>query len=69
MRIDPAEVAELPLLAALLDSRREVVAATPEWRGFRPGDSIYHAGHGYLTVSSNEPSETALLSALDQLLV
>lgn len=68
MRIDPAEFAELPLPAALLDRAREPVAQTPEWRGMAPGAVSYHAGHGHLVVGAPEPADAELQPVLRALL-
>jgi hypothetical protein len=68
VRLDPAEIAELPLPAALLDGRRELVAATPSWRGLVPGSVVYYAGHGYLAVGAEEAADPDLRTGLTQLL-
>lgn len=68
MRLDPAEVHELPLRAALLDLRREVVAATPEWQGQTPGAVTYFAGQGFLSVSSGTVADPDLQTVLHELL-
>jgi hypothetical protein len=68
MRLDPAEVAELPVAAALLDQRRDVIGATPEWHGQAPGSVTYHAGHGYLAVGSQRPVDPDLQLLLGRLL-
>ena len=68
MRLDPAEVHELPLPAALLDTRREVVAATPEWQGRTPGGVTYYAGHGFLSVGSGSATDPDLQTVLHDLL-
>jgi hypothetical protein len=67
LRLDPAETAELPLPAALLDRSRRIVAATPEWQGWTPGVVTYHAGHGYIAVGSSggaDPDRQAVLGRL-----
>ncbi len=55
MRLDPAEVPGLPLAAALVLRRGEVVATTPEWRGVEPGTLAYHTGQAELLVSGGRP--------------
>ncbi len=67
MRLDPAEVPQLPFAAALLDSAGEVVAATPEWRGAAPGGISFSTGAGFLVVAPAEetpPELEALMEAL-----
>jgi hypothetical protein len=68
VRLDPAEVRELPLPAALLDRTRAVVAATPEWPGWAPGAVTFHAGHGYMAVGGDEASGADRGLVLDRLL-
>ena len=68
MRLDPAELPELPLPAALLDRRRQVVVATPEWRGSTPGCVTYYAGHGHLAVGPSQPPDPDLQTVLEELL-
>jgi hypothetical protein len=75
VRLDPAEVPELPFPAALLGSGGELVAATPEWRGSAPGAVAFATGAGSLVVGAAEaaPPEldtlmTALLDAIGQAL-
>ena len=41
MNLSIAEIAELPLAAALVDAGDEVVARTPEWDGPGPGAVSY----------------------------
>ncbi|HLH67568.1 MAG TPA: hypothetical protein VKY90_00665 [Candidatus Dormibacteraeota bacterium] len=50
MRLDPAEVPSLPLLAALVDQDGSTLASTPEWQGPAPGTISYHAGRARLLV-------------------
>jgi len=50
MRLDPAEIANLPLPAALLDRAGAVVSATPEWQGHVPGSVCYRTGEARLLV-------------------
>ncbi len=69
MRLDPAEIQELPLPAALLDHRRRPVAWTPEWRGRSPGDVVYFAGHGHLVAGAGGTANPALEAVLGELLV
>src|SRR4051794_39661158 len=68
MRLDPAELPELPLPAALLDGRRGVVASTPEWRGQTPGSVTYFAGYGHLAVGPAASPDPDLQVVLEQLL-
>jgi hypothetical protein len=68
VRLDPAEIPELPLPAALLDGRHQVVAATPAWRGLSPGSVVYHAGHGFLAVGAAEAADPDVRTVLAQLL-
>jgi hypothetical protein len=51
MRLEPAEVAELPLAGALRDLEGNLLAATPEWRGAGPGSTAYLIGRGHLVVA------------------
>src|SRR5205807_8753147 len=55
VRLDPAEVPELPFPAALVDSAGAVVAATPEWQGPLPGSLAYHTGAGPLLIRASSP--------------
>ena len=50
MRLDPGEVAQLPLAAALVDREGATLAATPEWQGPTAGTISYHAGEARLLV-------------------
>lgn len=68
MRLDPAELPELPLPAALLDQRRRVVVTTPEWRGATPGCVTYYAGHGHLAVGPSQPPDPDLQVVLEEFL-
>ena len=56
MRLDPAEVAALPLAACLQDLNGRPVVATPEWAGPCPGTLTYHTGQGHLLVAPDEPA-------------
>ena len=56
MRLEPAEVAKLPLAAALLDADGRSLAATPEWKGAGPGACVYLTGHGHLVVAPDVPT-------------
>ncbi len=56
MRLDPTEVAHLPVPAALLDRRGGIVASTPEWQGAAPGTVCYHAGQVRLLVGPGVPA-------------
>lgn len=67
MRLDPAEIASLPLAAALLDRRGAVVSATPEWQGPVPGSVCYHAGEARLLVGPGTrawPAQEAVMRRL-----
>src|SRR5690349_7254796 len=67
MRLDPAEIACLPLPAALLDRRGAVVSATPEWQGPVPGSVCYHAGEASLLVGPGGrawPAQEAVMRRL-----
>jgi hypothetical protein len=61
-----AEIAELPLAAALLDSTGDVVARTPEWDGPGPGAVAYPVRTMRLVVRTRPASQLcdALLSRL-----
>jgi hypothetical protein len=67
VRLDPAEIAWLPLPAAMLDRRGAVVAATPEWQGPMPGSICYHAGEARLLVAPDGrawPAQEAVMRRL-----
>jgi hypothetical protein len=67
VRLDPAEIACLPLPAALLDRGGAVVAATPEWQGPMPGSTCYHAGEARLLVAPDGrawPAQEAVMRRL-----
>jgi hypothetical protein len=51
-----AEIAELPLAAALIDSAGDVVARTPEWDGPGPGAVAYPVRHMRLVVRTRPAS-------------
>jgi hypothetical protein len=51
-----AEIAELPLVAALIDSAGDVVARTPEWDGPGPGAVAYPVRHMRLVVRTRPAS-------------
>ncbi|HXM57173.1 MAG TPA: hypothetical protein VOB72_17365, partial [Candidatus Dormibacteraeota bacterium] len=68
MRLDPAEIAHLPLPAALIDRRGDVVAATPEWLGAVPGTVCYHAGEARLLVGPGGRAWPAQEAAMRRLL-
>jgi hypothetical protein len=55
VRLDPVDVASLPVPAALLDQRGRIVATTPEWQGAAPGTVCYHAGQARLLVGPEVP--------------
>lgn len=70
MNLTVAEVAELPLAAALLDGD-EVLAHTPEWRAAGPGAVTYRSHRSSLVVSTADvhpmclPLVTRLLEEID----
>lgn len=67
MRLDPAEIACLPLPAALIDRQAVVVAATPEWQGAAPGTVCYHTGEARLLVGPGGrawPAQEAVMRRL-----
>jgi len=70
MRLDPAEVPELPLPAALVGRDGELLEATPEWPGGGPGSTIYQLGQGHLVIAPDVPTPglEALVSRLLQTL-
>ena len=51
MRLDPAEIAQLPLAAALVDQQGGLIAATPEWTAPSPGTVSFHTGFAQLLVA------------------
>jgi hypothetical protein len=68
VRLDPTEVACLPLPAALLDRRGGVIAATAEWQGATPGTVCYHTGEARLLVGPGERAWPAQEAAMRRLL-
>ena len=60
MRLDPAEVVDLPLAAALLDREGRQLAATPEWLGAGPGSIVYLLGQAHLLVAPEVPTPEEL---------
>jgi hypothetical protein len=56
VRLDPAEVVELPLAAALLDRDGRHLAATPEWLGAGPGAIVYQLGQAHLLIAAEVPT-------------
>lgn len=70
MRLDPREVAHLPVPAAVLDRRGTVLSNTPEWQGATPGTVCYHAGQVRLLVGPGVPAwaeqEVAVRRLLDE---
>lgn len=71
MNLTIAEIAELPLAAALVDSTGDVVARTPEWDGPGPGAVAYPVRNMRLVVRTRPASQlcdavlTRLLDAID----
>lgn len=55
MRLDTAEIAHLPLPAAMVDRQGAIVARTREWQGAGPGTVCYHAGEARLLVGPGTP--------------
>ncbi len=68
MRLDPAEIAELPFPAALFDLSGALVAATPEWRGPLPGSVCFYTGAGHLVVGAGTPTPPQLEALMLELL-
>src|SRR5262249_35445272 len=68
MRLDPAEISELPLPAGLFDSSGALVASTPEWRGPLPGSVSFFTGAGHLVVGATTPTEPELEALMTELL-
>ncbi|HWF56744.1 MAG TPA: hypothetical protein VG520_00140 [Candidatus Dormibacteraeota bacterium] len=66
MNLTIAELAELPLAAALLDGE-DVVARTPEWRGAAPGAVGYRVRRNRLVVSGDD-THPMCVPVLDRLL-
>ncbi|MGA7988708.1 MAG: hypothetical protein WCB51_09965, partial [Candidatus Dormiibacterota bacterium] len=72
MNLTIAEIAELPLAAALIDSAGGVVARTPEWDGPGPGAVAYPVRHMRLVVRTRPASShcdellSRLLGTIDQ---
>jgi hypothetical protein len=67
VRLDPAEVVQLPLAAALVDRQDDVLAHTPEWRGAPPGSVTYDTGEALLLVSPGDaerPEQDAVMRRL-----
>jgi hypothetical protein len=62
-----AEIAELPLAAALIDAGGEVVARTPEWDGLGPGAVSYPVRNMRLVVRTR-PASPQCDTLLDRLL-
>ncbi|MGA8015548.1 MAG: hypothetical protein WCB85_06485 [Candidatus Dormiibacterota bacterium] len=67
MNLTIAEVRELPVAAALLDSDGSTIAATPEWKGGGPGTVSYAMRATRLSVATT-PADGALTKLLDLLL-
>jgi hypothetical protein len=68
MRLDPAEIAELPFPAGLFDLTGSLVAATPEWRGPLPGSVSFYTGAGHLVVGAATPTAPELEALMIELL-
>ena len=67
MNLSIAEIAELPLAAALIDTGGEVVARTPEWDGLGPGAVSYPVRNMRLVVRTR-PASPQCDEVLDRLL-
>src|SRR5215469_11944585 len=68
MRLDPAEVPELPFPGALFDAAGGLVAATPEWTGPAPGSVAFATGAGRLVVGPTVAVRPSLEALMDDLL-
>jgi hypothetical protein len=68
MRLDPAEIHELPFPAGLFDVEGSLVAATPEWRGPLPGSVSFYTGAGHLVVGAATPTAPELEALMAELL-
>lgn len=68
MRLDPAEIPELPFPAGLFDTSGALVAATPEWRGALPGSVSFYTGAGHLVVGATTPTAPELEALMQELL-
>ncbi|HEY7200070.1 MAG TPA: hypothetical protein VIC57_07665 [Candidatus Dormibacteraeota bacterium] len=68
MRLDPAEIPELPFPAGLFDMSGSLVASTPEWRGALPGSVSFYTGAGHLVVGAATPTAPELEALMGELL-
>ncbi|HXM57561.1 MAG TPA: hypothetical protein VOB72_19335, partial [Candidatus Dormibacteraeota bacterium] len=68
MRLDPAEIPELPFPAGLFDSTGTLIASTPEWRGALPGSVSFYTGAGHLVVGAATPTAPELEALMSELL-
>src|SRR5690242_10102066 len=68
MRLDPAEIPELPFPAGLFDASGTLVASTPEWRGALPGSVSFYTGAGNLVVGAATPTAPELEALMTELL-
>jgi hypothetical protein len=68
VRLDPAEIPELPFPAGLFDKSGALVASTPEWRGALPGSVSFYTGAGNLVVGATTPTTPELESLMQELL-
>jgi hypothetical protein len=68
VRLDPAEIHELPFPAGLFDLTGALVAATPEWRGPLPGSVTFYTGAGHLVVGAATPTQPELEALMAELL-
>ncbi|MFN2451275.1 MAG: hypothetical protein ABR541_02860 [Candidatus Dormibacteria bacterium] len=66
MNLSSADLAELPLPAAVIDPHDSVIAMTPEWAGVTPGAVSYPVRRNRLVVSTSniDPHCTSLLEQL-----
>jgi hypothetical protein len=68
MRLDPAEIPELPFPAGLFDMEGALIAATPEWQGPLPGSISFYTGAGHLVVGAATPTAPELEALMSELL-
>jgi hypothetical protein len=68
MRLDPAEIPELPFPAGLFDGAGALVSATPEWGGPMPGSVSFYTGAGHLVVGTTTPTQPELEALMTELL-
>jgi hypothetical protein len=66
MRLEPAEIGQLPLACALVDGAGRVIATSPEWAGPSPGTVTFSTGFAQLLVAVDAAPTTldALMTGL-----